>query len=247
MIGQALLAIGAAAAASAIGFLGFRAIRIWSDAGSRAFSVGQRIGRTLQGTLVPSHYWWSARITAMSASEQQALLALETAKTGLSRADSERCPLCGGEVTHAWTLDASGHPAVGPGPVRCSDCDFRLDACRHCSHFLPGPPRSWMSLGFGEGDITYGRCAFYKKVQLVDQAVAPDIARQLKARSYEQISAPMPIQDSMMRPDSCRAFDPSRKRLMASGVRWPGTRRRALLHLLDLAAREADDESDQHP
>lgn len=42
----------------------------------------------------------------------------------------------------------------------------------------------------------------------------------------------MLIQDSMLRPDFCRAFDPHPKRMATSGVHWPGPRRTALLRLL---------------
>jgi hypothetical protein len=58
------------------------------------------------------------------------------------------------------------------------------------------------------------------------------MARQLRARGYERISAPMPIADSMGRPDSCRAFKPNRTRIGASQIRWPGARRTALLRLM---------------
>jgi hypothetical protein len=230
------LATALAVALAAVALLIFRAAQIWRDAGRRGFATRRRIGLTLGGSLLPARYWWGARIGAMSPREQSNVLAHETGELGMSRADSQRCPLCGAEIAHAWALTGAGDPDVAPGPVQCPACDFRLDACRHCDRFLPGPPRGWGSVAFSEGDITYGRCGFYKKVQPVEQACAPDMARQLRARGYEQISAPMPIQDSMMRPDSCRAFKPNRKRIRASGIRWPDARRTALLRLLARAS-----------
>jgi hypothetical protein len=236
MTGYVLLSIASAALVGASIFLAYRAAQIWQDARAQRFSTGYRLGLALVGAIVPAHYWWEARIDAMSAQEQRKLLAQETAKLGLSRADSQQCPLCGAEIPHAWTLAADGHADVAAGPVECPECDFRLDSCRHCDRFLPGSPPGWLGLGFGEGDITYGRCSFYKAVQPVEHAAPPDMARQLKSRGYERISAPMPIRDSMTRPDSCRAFKASPRRIQASDVDWPDARRTALLHLMDLTS-----------
>lgn len=233
MTGYVLLAIASAGTLAILSYLVFRGVRIWRDAGSRGLSARQKIGWAMIGALLPGRYWWEARIAAMSPEEQRDLLAQETAKLGLSRAGGQVCPLCGAEIARAWALTAAGEPGIAPGPVECPSCDFRLDACRHCARFLPGSPRGWTGFSFSENDTTYGRCSFYKKVQPVEQAAAPDVARLLKSRGYDRISAPMPIQDSMMRPDSCRAFTPDRKRIEASGLRWPEARRVALLRLQD--------------
>jgi hypothetical protein len=87
-------------------------------------------------------------------------------------------------------------------------------------------------LGWHDNDPTHGRCSHYKRVQPVEQATGPDMARQLKDRGYDQIRAPMQIVDSYLRPDFCRAFEADPDRLKASGIDWPGPRRRALLKLL---------------
>lgn len=229
-----LLAIGAGAA---LGLLAWRGARIWLDYGRRAGPPGnlgavvERLGLVLRGAIVPRHYWWGIRIQAMSRAEQERLLARETRALDLSRADGQRCPLCGSEIAPAWTLDEEGQATVAAGPVECPSCDFRLDACRHCRHFLPGAPRSALQVGTVVADITWGRCAFYKRSQPVEEAAAPHMARSLKKRGYERVRAPMQIQDSMLRPDSCRAFDPHPKRCQASDVSWPGPRRVALLRL----------------
>jgi hypothetical protein len=218
------LAVGLAA----LGFLAYRAGRIWADAGRRGFGLARRLGWALLGVITPSKYWWGARMEALSPHEQADLLARETAALGLSRADSLRCPLCGAEVPHAWALAPDGRPTVAPGPIQCPRCDFRLDSCRHCVHFLPGSPQAWAS----RDDLTFGRCSQYKEWQPVDQVCSPEMARQLKARGYEYLFAPRPIADSFLPPDSCTAFKPDRKRLRVGGIRWPDVRRAALLCLL---------------
>jgi hypothetical protein len=225
-------ALAATLALAAVGFLAYRSGRVWSDAGRYGFGPLTRLGWSLLAALVPNHYWWGARIEALPADEKDALLARETTALGLCRADSLRCPLCGAEVPHAWTLAVGDQPAVAPGPIECPACDFRLDACRHCEHFLPGPPRSWASHPWDGDDITFGRCQYYRTSQPVEQACAPDVARQMIARGYDRTRAPRPIQDSFLPPDSCTAFAPEPRRLRAGGVRWPGARRGALLRLL---------------
>jgi hypothetical protein len=219
---------------AALGFFSYRAWRVWVDAGQREFSVARRAGWTLLGAVVPSHYWWGARIEALSSEEQAELLVHETAALRLSHADSLRCPLCDAEVPRVWALAPGGRPIVAPGPVKCPRCDFRLDCCRHCIHFLPGKPPAWGEFGPISADVTYGRCGHYGAPQPVEQAYPSEVARQLKARGYERIRAPLPIVDSFVPPDFCTAFTPDRTRLKASKVRWPDARRVALLRLLAL-------------
>jgi hypothetical protein len=221
-----------AAGLAALGFLAWRAGRIWVDTSRRGFGLARRLGWALLGVFTPSRYWWGARMEALSPHEQANLLARETAALGLSRADSLRCPLCGAEVLHAWALAPDGRPTVAPGPIECPHCDFRLDSCRHCAHFLPGPPQAWGNSGWRSDDWTFGRCNHYKSSQTVEQACAPEMARQLKARGYEHLRAPLPITDSFLPPDFCTAFKPDRKRLRAGSIRWPDARRAALLRLL---------------
>jgi hypothetical protein len=185
------------------------------------------------GSFRPDRYWWDARIEALSAPEQKELLTRETAALGLLRADSVHCPLCGAEVPHAWTLRSGGRPAVAPGPIQCPACDFRLDACRHCTHFSPGSPQDWRASPWNQGDLGSGRCNQYKGAQPVEQACAPDIARRLRDRGYESILAPLPIVDSFLPLSFCRSYSPHRKRLQEGGIRWPDARRTALLRLLE--------------
>ena len=217
---------------AAVGFLAYRAGRIWVDAGRRGFWLVHRLGWALLGAVVPSRYWWKTRIERLSPREQADLLARETTALGLSCADSLRCPLCTAEIPHAWTLTPDGRSTVAPGPVECPRCDFRLDACRHCIHFLPGGPQAAGQFGWSSGDATRGCCDRHKVGQPVEQVCSSEVARQLKARGWERIRAPLPIVDSFLPPDFCTAFRPDRKRLKASDVRWSGARRVALLRLL---------------
>ena len=228
MTGIILPAVGLAA----LGFLAYRAARVWADAGRRRFDPPHQLAWALVGAVAPSRYWWGARIDALARQERSALLARETEALGLSCADSLRCPICGDEVPNAWALASERRPTVAPGPVECPRCDFRLDACRHCARFLPGDPRAPQQFALGTGDLTFGRCRQYTATQPVEQVCQPQIARQLKARGLEHIRAPLPIVDSLLPPDFCATFRPDQKRLKAGGVRWPDARRVALLGLL---------------
>ena len=213
-----------------LAFLGYRAGRVWLDAGQRGYTPAQRLGWSLAGAVFPDRYWWGARIEAMSGGKRDELLGRETTALGLDRADSQPCPLCGAEVPHAWMLDAAGDATTGPRPIECLQCDFRLDACRFCTHFSPGPARGgspWL-----KGDMGSGRCERYKTSQPVEDLCAPEMAHRLRARGYEQIRGPMPVVDSYLPPDSCRAFAPDRKRMRENGIRWPRARRTVLLRLL---------------
>jgi len=210
-------------------FLAYRAGRIWIDGGRHG--VAHRLRWALVGIVSPSRYWWGARVEALSLQEQADLLARQTAEPGLSRADSLRCPLCHTEITHAWTLSRDGHATIAPSS-KCPKCDFRLDACRHCTHFLPGaPPTGPVFFSTGD-DLTFGRCSFYRVSQPTEQVCPPDVARRLIERGWETVRAPLPIVDSFLPPDFCNAFASDRKRLQASEVRWPDSRRVALLRLL---------------
>lgn len=214
----------------------YRAAPIWLDGGRRGVGPMRRITCTLMGTVAPSRYWWGARLKDMPSDEQADLLARETAALGLARADSLRCPLCGADAPRAWALDSAGRPTAAPGPIKCPQCDFRLDACRHCAHFLPGSPQAWGRGSWSSDDWTFGRCSVYKELQPVEQVSSPEMARQLKARGFDQVRAPLPIVDSYMPPDLCTAFKLDRRRLQASGIRWPDARHVALLHMLGVLA-----------
>jgi len=221
-----------------VGYALGRGLRVWLDAGRFGWPSLQRLRWSLVGGVAPSRYWWGARIDALPPGDRAALLASQTRALGLAHASSLRCPLCANEIPGAWTPGPDGRVTVARDPVQCPRCDFRLDACRHCAHFLAGAPQSWHSAAWNQSDGTWGRCGFYKRPQPVEEAVDPDMARALRRQGYEQIQAPVRIADSMLRPDFCRAFalDPKRLR-QASGVRRPGRKRAALLRILSLQSR----------
>jgi len=224
--------IGLAVGLALLFLLLYRAVPIWLDGGRRGMGLTRRLTCALMGIIAPSRYWWDARLEDMSPGEQADLLARETAALGLARADSLRCPLCGADVPRAWAPDSDGRPTAAPGPIKCQQCDFRLDACRHCAHFLPGKPQGWGGRSWSSDDLMFGRCSAYKELQPVEQVSSPEMARQLKARGFDQVRAPLPIIDSYMPPDFCTAFKLDRRRLQASGIRWPDARRVALLRML---------------
>ncbi|MGD8397879.1 MAG: hypothetical protein PVG11_03405, partial [Anaerolineae bacterium] len=175
MIYAPLIAI----ALAVLALLAYRASQIWRDSRQLEWHPARRLSWALWGALMPSSYWWDARVEALEQDDQDELLGTETETLDVSRADALVCPLCGTEVPDAWTVDARGEPGVAPGPVECPQCDFRLDACRHCAHFLPGQPGDTGSLAVNAGDITSGRCGYYKTYQPVEKATTPDMARRL--------------------------------------------------------------------
>src|SRR5512137_2812317 len=89
----------------------YRAGHIWLDASRHGFSIIHRLRWSCLGAMLPSRYWWRARIEALLPQEQADLLARETGSLGLSRADSLRCPLCRAEVSRAWIPGRDGRPA----------------------------------------------------------------------------------------------------------------------------------------
>jgi hypothetical protein len=215
----------------ALGFLAWRALRIWQDAARRGFAPGPRLGWSLLGSIVPDRYWWAARLERISPQQQRDLLRLETQRLGLNHAAAQCCPLCGAEVPDAWQLTPVGRLTVASSPVECPHCDFRLDACRHCAHFLPASARAWPAQQWAVSISTEGRCNHYRTWQPVEELCEPQMARQLKKRGYDQVRGPMRVVDSYLPPDTCRAFEPDPSRIRRSGIRWPGPRRAALLRL----------------
>lgn len=233
-----MLALWLVPSLPALGVLTYRGARCWVDTGRWGFAAASRLRWALWGAVMPARYWWGARIEAMPEAERAHLLARETATLGLGRADSLCCPLCGAEVSGAWALAAGSQARVGPGPVQCPACDFRLDACRYCAHFLPGAPRSPGVASWHEDDITSGRCRHYKAWQSVERTTTPEMSKQLRARGWEQVRGPLPIIDSYLPPDHCSAFRPEPRRLRAGGIRWPNAHRVALLWMIPTPAAE---------
>jgi hypothetical protein len=208
------------------------AARVLRDAQRRGADVRNGLRWALVALLNDRPYWWVARLTMMAGDEARALLRRMAQEHGLASVANVRCPLCGDEIADALAVSEAGALTVARRGVLCGRCDLRLDACRHCRHFLParlayaGP-----AFAHGEGgDFTHGRCDRYREWQPVHD-VYPHMAGRLEKMGYEYLSAPQRIQDSFFPPDECTSFALDLKRLRKSEVAWLTPQRRALLDL----------------
>jgi hypothetical protein len=218
----ALLAIGAI----------FMGVLVWRD--TRHLNIpDQEVPRLiLIGIADPWRYWYCERPRRFAAKERAIWLHALAERLGLSTVQGAHCPLCGSEIPNAWRADPRGRLAVVPGPVHCSACDFRLDACRHCRYFQPaGGQRTDALSGMGVS-WTHGRCTFYKSIQPVEAITSPDMARRLQERGYTHLRAPTPITDSYIPLETCTAFALEARQLPHSGMRKPGRRQQFALRVL---------------
>jgi hypothetical protein len=211
----------------------FRAVRIWYNSAHFTVSPFIRILWSLAGGIIPSLYWWKYRISVLTSEQRESLLRKETATLNLRSPNNLICPLCGSEIEGAWAVTEKGGVTVSKGPISCPRCDFRLDSCRFCQHFLSGKPGAWGQVGMGESDITYGRCSIYKKERPVDETCNPSVAKKLKALGFSYVRDNLPIIDSYFPPDFCRAFTPDKKRIKSGDVSWPNRKITALIRLLN--------------
>jgi hypothetical protein len=189
----------------------------------------------LRGLVDPVRFWYCERPLHWPAEIREKWLRAMAQRLGLNDVRAAHCPLCGSEIPNAWDVDHRGRLTVGPGPVRCPQCDFRLDACRHCRYFQPAGASSggaWSGIGMS---WTHGRCTFYKSVQPVEEIVTADMARRMRERGYTHLRAPTPIADSYIPLDMCNAFVLELNFLPHSGMRKPGRRQRLALWVLAAA------------
>jgi hypothetical protein len=208
-----------------------RAIRIWRNSADLAVTLLVRFLWSLAGGIMPSLYWWKYRISALNSEQRDGLLRKETETLNLGGPDNLICPLCGSEIEKAWTVTENGSVTVSKGPVSCPRCDFRLDSCRFCQHFLAGKPGAWGQVGMGGSDITFGRCSIYKKERPVDKSYNPAVVKKLKAFGISYVRDNLPIIDSYFPPDFCRAFNPDKKRMKSADVSWPNRKITALIKI----------------
>lgn len=213
-----------------------RAAAVWRDASRYRVSPGARILWCLSGGILPSLYWWKYRIPLLDPARRSRILQEESAALGLGSPDSLRCPSCGREIERAWAPAEDGELTVARRPVACPRCDFRLDSCRFCRHFLPGAPGAWGQVGFGESDITFGRCGVYRKEMPVEEACERSVAERLKKRGIAYVRGGLPIADSYLPPGFCGAFVLDKKRVRAGEVPWPARKRRALIGMKQTAS-----------
>ena len=215
-----------------------RAVRIWRNSAHLAVTPFFRFLWSLAGGIIPSLYWWKYRISAQTSVQRDNLLRKETATLNLKSPDNLICPLCGSEIERAWTVTENGSATVSKGPISCPRCDFRLDSCRFCQHFLAGKPGAWGQVGMGESDITCGRCSIYKEERPVDKTYSPSVAKKLKAYGVSSVRDSISIVDSYFPPDFCRAFTPDKKRIKAGDISWPNRKITALIKILNHTQRE---------
>lgn len=170
---------------------------------------------------------WLAERLGVTADERAAWARAEAARRGLASLADLRCPLCGSEIRRAWTVTPDGRLNARRGSL-CPTCDFRLDSCRHCRHFLPGSGQrgEFLAPAFGETDYTTGRCNIYRGYVSVYDLYGGAMADRFANMGVEMVRAPRPILDSYVPLPECTAFSLAPARLRHSGVRldraWRG-------------------------
>ena len=215
-----------------IGSLGLAAVawrvaaaaRAGRDARGRGWSRMASVGWGIMAMAYPAGYWRQARLERMRPDEAKDWLEAAANERRLASVANIRCPLCDAEIDGALTVTAAGHLGGRP-QTNCPRCDFRLDACRHCQHFLPA--QDGIS---GQTDITHGRCEAYRAAQPVEEAY-PQMARRLMAMGYDTLNAPKPIVDSYVPLDECNRFEMAPERLRQNRVSGLGRERVALIRL----------------
>lgn len=227
MVEVLVASLGLAAAA----WRTWAAVRAGRDARGRGWSRRASVGWGLTALAYPAWYWRQARLERMKPEEARAWLAVAAKTVRLTSVANVRCPLCDAEIEKALAVTAAGRLAIRPW-ANCPRCDFRLDACRHCQHFLPAQD----GMG-GQTDMTHGRCGVYRAAQPVEAAY-PQMARRLMAMGYDTLNAPKPILDSYVPLDECRRFELRPERLRQNRVRGLDRERLALIRLWQRSAQE---------
>jgi hypothetical protein len=205
---------------------------VWRDARRRGLTYREGLRWVLVSLVDARRYWWGARLEVMPAGEAEALLGRAAQEHDLTRVTDVRCPLCGCQIADALAVSERGALTVPRRGAACSQCDFRLDACRHCRHFLPaGPPYAGLAVpGRAGGDFTHGRCSRYREVQSVRET-HPHVARRLEDMGYEYLPVPKRVLDSFFPLEGCTSFSLDPKRLRRSEVPWLTPQRTALIRL----------------
>ena len=203
------------------------AIHAGYDARMHGLSVLASLGWALIASVVPRRYWWRGRLDALTPDEARSLLQSTAQAHRLMCVVNVRCPLCDNEIANALSVTTSGLLAIRPGAA-CDRCDFRLDACRHCDHFLPA--HEGATLVDRHGDYSHGRCQVYRAVQPVRE-VYPHMAQRMESLGYDRLPAPKLIQDSYFPLEECTAFALNRDRLRWGNVHWLNYQRIALIRL----------------
>jgi len=124
------------AGACLLAWRGIVAAEAARDARRRGFKPDEISCWALAAVIDADRYWWGARLDRLAAPEARELLA-DTARThNLLNVANVRCPLCEAEIKNVLSVAANGELVVRR-QAACAHCDFRVDACRHCAHFIP--------------------------------------------------------------------------------------------------------------
>jgi len=210
--------------------------RVAADARRRGAGRWLAARWALASLVAPERYWWGWRLELLGPDEGRRLLTEAAQAHGLRHVGDVRCPLCGAELAEVSSLAPAGGLAVRPA-ARCPRCDFRVDACRHCQHFLPAQDPSGLSLQ--DQDFTHGRCARYHAPQPVRDAY-PHLAERLERLGYETLAGPKAILDSYVPLEECTSFSAHLGRLRANKVAWMTRQRMGLLGLERRLREQAD-------
>lgn len=203
------------------------AVQAARDARRRGFKPIE-IGRwALTALFDADRYWCGARLDRLAAPEARELLA-ETARAhNLASVNNVRCPLCNAEINNALAVANAGELYVRRQSA-CAHCDFRVDACRHCAHFIPSS--AGVTMFDRHGDFSHGRCGFYRAPEPVRTAY-PQHASRMEAMGYDVLPTPRPIVDSYVPLAECTAFSLKPEQLRQSKVPWLNRQRTALIRL----------------
>ena len=222
-MGTFLIAVGACLLA----WRGIAAAQMASDARRRGFKPGE-IGRwALAAMFDADRFWWGARLDRLAAPEARELLADTTRAHNLLNVANVRCPLCDAEIKNVLSVAADGELVVRR-QAACAHCDFRVDACRRCAHFMPSTAGA--TAFDRHGNFSHGRCAQYRALEPARTAY-PQQARRMEALGYDALPTPKSIVDSFIPLAECTAFSLKPDHLGYSGVPWIDRQRVALIRL----------------
>jgi hypothetical protein len=206
---------------------GFVAVQVGQDARRRGFKPIDILRWALLAVVDADRYWWGPRLDRFAAPEGRELLAAMAQAHHLLSVVDVRCPLCDHEIRNALSVSSDGELYIRRQST-CPQCDFRVDACRHCAHFQPST--GGFTMYERHGDVSHGRCGFYRAVEPVRTAY-PRHARRLEAMGYDMLPTPKAIADSYIPLTECTAFSLKPELLRNSRVPWIDHQRIALIRL----------------
>ena len=207
---------------------GFVVVQVGLDARRRGFKPIEIIRWTLIAVVDADRYWWGPRLDRFAAPEARELLAAMAQAHHLLSVVDVRCPLCDSRDQERLVGGGDDGELYVRRKAACPHCDFRVDACRHCEHFQPAT--GGFTMFDRHGDVSHGRCGFYRAVEPVRSAY-PRHARRLEAMGYDMLPTPKAIIDSYIPLAECTAFSLKPELLRNSRVPWIDRQRIALIRL----------------